>query len=114
MPWPPQLQDLKSDMRRDDDRDDAALQVVLDAAVDFVEEQREGDFDFDGSLPLLPGPGPQIFLGTLRLAQRYFVRATTPDGLASMGELGSVRIPSTDVDIERLLGVGRFRAPMVG
>jgi hypothetical protein len=31
-----------------------------------------------------------------------------------MGELGSVRIPSSDVDIERLLGVGRFRRPLVG
>jgi hypothetical protein len=114
LPWPPQLQDLKSDMRRDDDRDDATLIVVLDAAVDFVEEQRAGDFDFDGTSTTLPAPSPQLFLGTLRLAQRYFVRATTPDGLANMGELGSVRIPSSDVDIERLLGVGRFRRPLVG
>lgn len=114
MPWPPQLQDLKLEMHRDDDRDDATLQTSLDAAVEHVEEHREGDFDFDGTFPLLPGPGPKIVLGTLRLAHRWFLRATTPDGLVSMGELGSVRIPSSDVDIEEMLGIKRFRAPMVG
>ena len=31
-----------------------------------------------------------------------------------MGELGSARIPSFDPDIEALLGVGRYRPPMVG
>jgi hypothetical protein len=34
--------------------------------------------------------------------------------MVDMGELGTTRVPSVDPDIERLLGIGRFRAPMVG
>jgi hypothetical protein len=29
-------------------------------------------------------------------------------------DLGSARVPSVDPDIERLLGIGRYRGPMVG
>ena len=44
MPWPPQLQDVKGVST--DSRDDVALQDALDAAVDWVEDARAGDFDF--------------------------------------------------------------------
>ncbi|MBB2500264.1 hypothetical protein H5411_14160 [Amycolatopsis echigonensis] len=51
-------------------------------------------------------------LGTVRLAAREFARRRSPEALIDMGELGSARIPSFDPDIERLLGIGRFRGPV--
>lgn len=113
MPWPPQLQDVKG--AATDSRDDVALQDALDAAVAYVEEARAGDFNFTGSsLSLLPVPDPKVFRGTVQLARRWFQRLSSPEGLVDMGELGTARIPSVDPDIERQLGIGRFRGPMVG
>lgn len=113
--WPPELPDLKDDLGLSDDRDDVALSSSLEAAVAYVEQARAGDFNFTGDpLSLLPSPGSSVELGTVRLAGRWFNRRRSPDGLIDMGELGSARIPSVDSDLERLLGIGRFRAPMVG
>jgi hypothetical protein len=113
VPWPPQLQDVKGGVV--DSRDDAALQDALDAAVAYVEEQRAGDFTFTGSpTSLLPVPDHKVFRGTVQLARRWHNRLNSPDGLVDMGELGTARIPSVDPDIERQLGIGRFRSPMVG
>jgi hypothetical protein len=53
-------------------------------------------------------------LGTVRLAARWHNRRRSPDGMLDMGELGNARIPTGDPDIERLLGIARFRGPMVG
>jgi hypothetical protein len=115
MAWPPQLRELKDDLGVTDTRDDVALATVLGAAVEFVEQARGGDFNFDGDPDSeLPAPGPMLWLGTVRQAGRWFNRRRSPDGLIDMGELGATRVPSVDPDIERLLGVGRFRAPMVG
>lgn len=111
MPWPPQLQDVKGVST--DSRDDVALQDALDAAVDWVEDARAGDFDF-GDDPTLPEPPYRVFRGTIQLAKRWVNRLNSPDGLVDMGELGAARIPSVDPDIERQLGVGRWRRPLVG
>ena len=116
--WPPQLQDLKTDLGVPDNRDDVTLAEDLDAAVATVERELWGDFNFDGTmvdeagLPL-PIPPPDVVLGTLRLAGRWHNRRRSPDGVIDMGELGTARIPSFDPDIERMLGVGRYRRPMV-
>lgn len=119
--WPPDLDALKADMRSRGepdgqlDDDDVRLQQVLDAAVEFVQRVRSGDYNFaadpDSELPD-PGEDDQLVLGTLRLARRWHERRRSPDGLVDMGELGSSRIPSVDPDIERLLGIGRFRGPV--
>jgi len=119
--WPPDLDALKADMRSRGepdgqlDDDNVRLQQVLDAAVAFVERVRSGDYNFagdpDSELPD-PGKDAQLVLGTLRLARRWHERRRSPDGLVDMGELGSSRIPSVDPDIERLLGIGRFRGPV--
>lgn len=113
--WPPDLDALKTELKSPDGRDDAALDACLAAAIAYVEDARAGDFNFlavPGSL--LPAPGPDLELGTIRLAVRWHDRRRSPDGLVDGGEFGTARVPTLDVDLERLLGVGRFRAPMVG
>lgn len=116
MPWPPQLDDLKAEMRVDraDTADDANLQVALDAAVEYVESKRAGDFNFSGAVgSLLPTPGPKIVLGTLRLAVREHTLRRSPDGMIDNGEFGRVAVPRGMADIELLLGIGVYRNPMV-
>lgn len=97
-----------------DTRDDEQLQVMVDAAVAFVERVHAGRYRFgiEGESPDLPEPGADLVLGTVRLARRWYERRRSPDGLVSMGELGAARIPSIDPDIERLLRIGRFRDPV--
>lgn len=115
MPWPPQLQDVKEYVGVSDNRDDATLIAALDAAVSYVEDVLAGSYNFIGDpLSLLPAPSPRVVQGTLLYAFRLHNRRRSPDGTIDMGELGAARIPSNDPDIERLLGIGRWRAPMVG
>jgi hypothetical protein len=116
--WPPQLDDLKADLGvpRTDTRDDAQLQVVLDAAIATVEQELAGSYNFRSASVLellLPTPPANVILGTIRYAIRWKTRSNSPDGLVDMGELGSARIPSFDPDIEQLLGIRRYRPPMV-
>lgn len=59
-----------------------------------------------------PAPPADLKLGTLRLAGRLHSRRRSPDGLVFAGDYGSSRIPAIDPDIERLLGIGRFRGPV--
>jgi hypothetical protein len=119
VPWPPQLDDLKAELRIDraDTADDANLQVALDAAVEFVEEKRAGDFNFTGATTgteaLLPAPGRKILLGTLRLAVREHTLRRSPDGMIDAGEFGRVAVPRGMADIELMLGIGVYRPPMV-
>lgn len=120
LPWPPQLDDVKVELRidRSDTRDDERLQVVLDAAVAHVEAHRAGDFNFvgatAGTVAALPYPGYDFHLGTVRLAVRWHTLRRSPDGLVDAGDLGTVRVPPVPADIERMLGLGRFRRPLVG
>ena len=114
MAWPPALSDFKADLEipSDDTTTDVAFQEVLDAAVAYVERVRAGDYAFTGEpTVLLPAPPDDLVLGTIRLAGRWHRRRQSPDGLVSMGELGTGRIPSVDPDIERMLGVGRYAPP---
>lgn len=128
--WPPQLADLKHEMKlpldKVDPTRDARLQQALDAAIEHVADRRAGDFDFSAGPPevdldltdeLVPLPVPthRICLGTIRLAWRWANRSNSPDGLVDLGnELGSARIPAVDPDIEQQLGIGRYRRAMVG
>lgn len=117
--WPPQLDDLKAELKidRSDTADDANLQVALDAAVEYVEEKRAGDFNFTGAttgvLALLPTPGPKIVMGTLRLAAREHTLRRSPDGMIDAGEFGRVAVPRGMADIELMLGIGTYRPPQV-
>lgn len=117
MAWPPTLVELKVDLKvaPDDptyDRDDDALQMVLDASVAFVERVRPA-FNYAGDLGSTdPDPTPDLILGTLRLASRWHTRRRSPDGLIDMAEIGSTRVTSYDTDIDRLLKIGKFRGPV--
>jgi hypothetical protein len=117
--WPPTVDDLKGDLGINPvdvrEGDDARLGVQLAAAIAHVALLRAGSFNFDADpFVELPAPGPDVALGAVRLAGRWHTRRRSPDGLVSMGELGNSSVPALDADIERLLGVGRYREPMVG
>jgi hypothetical protein len=116
MSWPPILDDLKDDMKIVDTRDDDRLQVVLDAAIAFVQTVHDGRYDFTGDLvPLgpLPPPSSTIELGTIRLAGRWHIRRRSPDGLVQAGELGSTRVTSFDPDIDRQLKIGKYARAVI-
>lgn len=115
MVWPPTLEALKLDMDIDisDTRDDEVLQTQLDAAVAFVESVRPRINYRNDLLSDYPEPEPDLVLGTLRLAGRWYTRRRSPEGLVAMGEMGSARIPAFDSDIEKLLRIGRWAKAVV-
>lgn len=114
MTWRPQLDELKSDMKIADSRDDARLQQVLDAACAFVERVHDGTWAFGDAFSELPEVPEDVQLGTLRLAGRWHTRRRSPDALVSAGaDLGASRIPSFDADIDRLLRIGRHRPSVI-
>lgn len=122
MTWPPTLDELKvsqklslepSEDPAQDALDDEQLMQGLDGAVEFVERVRKGSFNFameSGST--LPDPSADLRLGTLRLAYRWHLRYRSPDGIVSMAEAGTSRVASFDPDIDRQLGIGRYRSPV--
>lgn len=115
-PWPPLLEDLKADLKisASDTRDDVNLATDLAAAVAVAERELKGDFDFAGNNPLLPEPSADVREGTVRLAGRWNARRRSPDGLVDSGpDFGTSRVPRFDADIERMLGVGPYRRPMI-
>jgi hypothetical protein len=120
--WPPSLADLKDYVGVSDERDDVTLMVALEAAISYVEDPIDGvlagSYNFSGATTgvesLLPAPTMRIVQGTVRYASRLHNLRRSPDGTIDMGELGNARIPTNDPEIERLLGIGRWRPPMVG
>lgn len=107
-----ELAALKADLGITDDRDDDGLQTQLDAALSFAHEVR-ADLNWDSDPDSeLPAPTATHELGVIRLAGRWWTRRRSPDGLVQSNELGSSRIPSVDPDIERMLGIGRYRNPV--
>lgn len=115
--WPPVLADLKLDMGIADTRDDTKMALDLAAAIAYVQATCADDWNFDGTKPWLALPtnvlvNGGLFLGTLRLAGRTVWRRRSPDGMVAAADLGNVRVPSSDVDIERMLGTGRYSKPL--
>lgn len=112
--WPPDLAELKDDMKiGTETRDDNRLQTVLDAAVSYVEDIHDGRWAFSDQLSALADPPASVRLGVLRLAGRLHLRRRSPDGLVSNGDLGVARVATSDPDIERLLKIGRFRGSVI-
>lgn len=93
------------------DRDDAKLQMVLDAAIAYAMRARP-ELNYDGNpFNHNRAPGAEFVLGVYRQAFRWHTRRKSPDATISMGELGTSRVPSFDPDIERMLGIGRYKGP---
>jgi len=111
MTWPPTLDALKTELsiEPEDTASDDSLTGALDAAVAFVQRVRS---DLNYTTTGTGQPTAEVVLGTLRLAARWHIRRRSPDALIQMGELGAARVRSFDPDIERLLGIGRYRGPV--
>jgi hypothetical protein len=108
---PPELADLKQDLNIPDTRDDAVLQVELDAAIAYAMAVRpELNYDADVFNPR-PAPSAAFRLGVIRQAGRWHARRRSPDATIAMGDLGTSRVPSFDPDIERMMGIGRYKGP---
>jgi hypothetical protein len=113
--FPPSLADVKLDLRIDDTVDDDALQLCVDAAIAFVIRRLGGTYNLAvDPFSSLPGAPSDVLLGTVRLAGRWYTRRRSPDGLIATADFGTSRIPSIDADIERLLRIGRYSAPVIG
>jgi hypothetical protein len=84
------------------DADRAALERATAAAVAWVNRH----------VPLPPGgPDPDVELGTILLAARWYARRASPAGFAGFADFGPAYVRSSDPDVARLLGLGR---PVVG
>lgn len=113
MEWPPDLDDLKRDLRRTDDRDDVSLTDQLDAALAFVRDVHGARWNLDDDpFSPLPAPDALLALGTVRLAARWHARGRSPDGMIQSGDLGAARVTSFDTDIDRQLRIGRHAPPV--
>jgi len=115
--WPPTLADLKADRGIDlsDTRDDVALGNCLVSSIGFVQRVRTKFNYTNDPMNTDPSPdtAPDMWLGTVRLAARWFSRRESPDAMISMGDLGTGRVTSFDADIDRLLRIGRHSTAMV-
>lgn len=114
--WPPTLEALKHDLdiHPDDTKEDVSLAAELAAAIQFVRDKRGDDFNWaDESGSDLPDPGPDLVLGAIRLAGRWQARKRSPDGMVASAEFGNSRVAAYDADIDRLLGIGRSRGPVI-
>lgn len=114
--WPPQLRELKADLRikPGDTDEDLSLAMQLAAAIEFVEGVRGDAFNFyDESASALPDPSKTLALGTIRLAGRWQERRRTPDGMVGMADSATGFISTFDPDIDRMLGIGRYRDPVI-
>lgn len=88
--------------------------LVVDAAAGYVVEHRPSLFPVPPAEPLTEAPSDNVGLGTVLLAARLYSRAGSPTGIAAFAEFGPASILRLDPDIERLLGLGRNAAPVVG
>ncbi len=107
--WPPTLEGLKADSKAPNGRDDVFLQIDLDAAIAYVMRVRQ-DLNYTAdAFDTRPVPTADFILGVYRLAGRWNARRRSQDGVIMAGDQGTSRIPSYDADIERMLGIGRFK-----
>lgn len=105
----PTLASVKLDAGITDDRDDAILQQELDAAVDYVMRVRR-NLNYNGDITNSnPAPGRDFVLGVQRQVIRWHARRRSPDATIAMGDQGTSRVPQFDPDIERMLGIGRYK-----
>jgi hypothetical protein len=83
------------------DADLAAVDRAVAAAVAWVEAHVLTAAD-DGSY----SAGPDVELGAVMLAARWYQRRSTPGGYQSFAELGPAYVMRSDPDVALLLGLG--------
>ena len=109
--WPPTLDEVKGEVTASEtpltSTQEAQYQLRLDAAVDLVETLRP-----DLAAQFAAGTCPaKVKLGTVMLFSRYWARKDATGGLLSYANGGGTgAVPFNDPDIERLLGIGRYKA----
>lgn len=106
----PEVADLVGWLKLQTDPDEATtavLQECLDTAIEDVESRitLPEFWPADSEDPLTDANYPQrVRMAELLLASRLNKRASSPEGVAGLSDLGAVvRILGTDPDIERLL-----------
>jgi hypothetical protein len=107
--WLP-LPDVLDHLTLEADPGDGQVERARAAAAAYVERVRP---DLDWSAEGFD-PGPDIREGGILLAARWHARRSSPAGLASYAEFGPADVPRLDVDVERLLGIGRNAPPRIG
>lgn len=94
----------------------ATIDRARAAAGAYVERVR-GDLwaaDADDPDVAVYVPTPDVLEGAVLLAARWHARKGSPVGLASFAEFGATQVVRLDVDVERLLGLGRYAGPVIG
>lgn len=113
MSWPPTADEVMRELRITTlDADQAmVLQDSLDAAVDYVEDNRP---DLWADDPAVFHETSRIHRGTVRYAGRLYTRAINTSGVDPVTGLGTPPTYALDADIAQLLGTLRYRRPAVG
>jgi hypothetical protein len=116
--WPPTVTDVRADAGLPDtgaDPSDAAISSRLAAAVEYVQTVRP-EFNYDSDpLSCLPAPTASLWQGAVMITVRLIARRRSQDGIVFMGQdQGATRIGSVDPDIDRVLGIGRYREAAFG
>lgn len=94
------------------------VELARAAAGAYVERVRPDLFvpvvELDGTTSSTYVPDAAVVQGAVLLAARWYSRRQSPAGLATFAEFGAAAVVRLDVDVERLLGVGRSGRPRVG
>lgn len=78
------------------------VEAAWKAAEAYVGKRvRWGEPDPEGNWP--PAPDDLVQAVTL-LTRRYLARKSSPDGFVGMGEFGPARVPTSDRDVQLLIG----------
>lgn len=93
----------------EDTSDDTFIEAIVEAVNDLVRglpiaETARGLEDWPA----------RIVLGANMLAARLNRRRSSPDGIASFGDMGGVYVQRNDPDVAMLLQLGAYRKPQVG
>lgn len=93
-----------------DDRDDARLQLVIEAVNHKVATFRIVR-DLTDDTDEWPA---HIVQGATMLAGRLYKRSGSPAGVEAFGEGGVAYVQRNDPDVAMLLGLGSYKTPAVG
>lgn len=84
--------------------DDAVLTSAWQAAEAYVGNRCS--WEGQDADPAVPAPADLVQAVNL-LTARYLDRRNSPNGLVGFGDLGAARVPSGDIDVERLMNPWR-------